>query len=70
LAYFNDNNSFPNGLIGKTSNSNNGRFEPLREIEFSYNASGISHNLLIDFGEFSLSSDAVDIIPLPQPHCP
>lgn len=69
LAYFNDNNSFSNGLIGKTSNVNNGRFEPLREMEFSYNASGISHNLLIDFGEFSLSSNTVDIAPLPPPSC-
>lgn len=70
LAYFNDNNRHQEGVANRAPGGNNNGFDPLYEMEFSYNASGVSHNLLVDFGEFSLSSNAVDIIPLPQPHCP
>ncbi|MBM3602333.1 MAG: DUF1849 family protein [Alphaproteobacteria bacterium] len=79
LAYFTDNsplingtgNGLGNGMANRApGNKTNGTFDPLYEMEFSYNAGGVSHDMLIDFGEFVLSSNSADITALPQPQCP
>ncbi len=67
LAYFGDGQ--PDAVDAKKLGNSQSAFDPLYEMEYSYNTNGVSHNLLIDFGEFSLSGNASDIQPLPQPTC-